>query len=391
MWPRRLEILNMRFLFVAPRLHPNYSDSLRALASIHHLDILVATEGVNERHCGLKINRFPDGLSARMLLAVSSLRGLSDAAYRISHPSLFWLIRFIREREIDVIYSRNDNWYFFRTAQAAAWLTRCQFITYYQKILDPDASFDRHAIFPLAVVHPSPDMKDDPPPNFIPLAIDLTRDFGTETCTHYDPDGDQPLRLMHVGKLIERKGQEVIFRAIAALVAKGMRVEVSMYSHHPRNEYRDRLEALGEELGITSNLKFMPALAPADLLKEYRKHHVFVYSGYESSPKRDPDSATYARANGKCGTRLYSLIEAMAAGLPVICATDHHVVGAVENGANGLLFEKGDPADLAEKIQQISRMDLPAMGARSRALIEAHYNAKDFPARFERLLAQFAS
>ena len=380
----------MRLLFVAPRLHPNYSDSLRAFASTHHLDILVATEGSNERHCGLKINRFPNSLSVRIALIIASLRGSKKNEYRIFHPSLFWLVRFIRKRNIDIIYSRTDNWYLFQTVRAAAWLTKCQFITYKQAILDPATSFDRHAIFPLAVVHPSPDMKDDPPPNFIPLTIDLTRDFGSETCTHYDPDGDRPLRLMHVGKQIERKGQEIVFKAVASLVEKGMKVRLSMYSSWPSNTYKAALMETLFELGISECVDFMPPLSPDVMLKEYRKHHVFVYSGWVSRT-RDPDDETFARATGACGTRLYSMIEAMAAGLPVVCASERHIVGAVENGGNGLVFEKGDPADLAAKIEQISRMDLAAMGARSRALIEVHYNAKDFPMRFDRLLAQSAN
>lgn len=76
----------------------------------------------------------------------------------------------------------------------------------------------------------------------------------------------------------------------------------------------------------------------------------------------------------------------MAAGRPIVCATDHHVVGAIENGGNGLLFEKGDAIDMANKIKAIAGMNLEAMGARSRELVEAYYNAKDFPTRFERFL-----
>ena len=380
----------MRLLFVASRLHPNYTDSLRAFAAKHELEVLVARQAENERHEGLSLSHFPDGPMSRLLKPFHRRAGLApeQIAYRKRHPSLFWLVRFIRKHRIDTVYARRDNLRLLRTARLAARLTGCRFLTYRQEILDPHQEMDSAAVYPLCAAWAG----GEPPANFIPLAIDLTRIPRPVPVPQYVVGGDEPLRIIAVGKLVERKGHQLLIEAAAQLRDR-LPLQVSIYGAYSAfhaKQFGQQITEMIAAYNLQDCVTLMPMIAPDMMLDEYARHHLFVYSGYETSPRRDPDSATYDRANGSCGTRLNSVLEAMAAGRPIVCATDHHVIGAVENGGNGLLFEKGDAADLAAKIEAITRIDLAAMGVRSRALIEAHHNAKDFPARFERLLDEFA-
>lgn len=376
----------MRLLFVASRLHPNYVDSLRALAAKHALKVLVAWRAENERHEGLSLSHFPDGPISRLLAPFYLRAGLAleQIAYRKRHPSLLWLVRFIHEHRIDTLCARRDNKHLLRTARIAAWLSGCRFVTYRQQIFDPGQPMDRRAIYPLRMVS----SVDESPANFIPLTIDLSRVPKGAPLPPYAPGGDEPLRIMAVGKLIERKGHHLLIRAVAQLRER-LRLQVNIYggysSFHAR-QFSQQIADLIVEHGLQDCVTLIPKIELDVMLEEYAKHHLFVYSGWVSRPKPEPDVVTYQRATGSCGTRLYSLIEAMAAGLPVVCSSDYHVVGAIENGGNGLVFQKGDVADLAAKIEAISHMDLAAVGARSRALIEANHDASNFPARFELLV-----
>ena len=375
----------MRLLFVASRLHPNYTDSLRAFAAKHELEILVAWQAENERHEGLSLSNFPDGLISRLMKSFYRRAGIApeQIAYRKRHPSLLWLMSFIRKHHIDTVYARRDNKHLLRTARLAARLTRCQFVTYRQEIFDPDKEMDSVAIYPLSAAL----VRSEPPANFIPLAIDLTRIPKPVPVPQYVAGSGEPLRIIAVGKLIERKGHQLLIEA-AAMLRDRLPLQVSIYGAYSTfhaKEWGQQIAEMVAACDLQDCVTLMPNITPKVMLDEYKRHHLFVYSGWVGR-ERDLGSETYVRANGQCGTCLNSLIEAMAVGLPIICAAEKHVLGSVENGGNGLVFQKGDAADLAAKIETIATMDLASMGRRSRSLIETYHNAKDFPVRFEWLV-----
>lgn len=373
----------MKIIFFCQRLHPNYTDSLRALARKHEVTVFVrSTDYPNERLMDLHVKVYPQSTISKFFSKLRSISGRTVSEYSHSYPSIRFLMRELAPSNCDVAYVRTPHP--LRRAVSVVAKTHRRTLLYFDEGICPVNVLSKdNKIYPQLAAPSTNSTKDYPPPNFIPLTIDLKRDFAGEKIDFYQPEKSANLRLMHVGKLIERKGQTVIFDAVSTLVNKGVMVRLSMYSHTPSNAYRERLLNTVEEIGITEHVEFMPAKNTDEMLREYRNHDIFVYSGWVRS-ERDADIETFARATGRCGTRLYSLIEAMAAGLPVVCASERQVVGAVENGGNGLVFEKGNASDLVAKIEAIAGMDLRAMGARSRALIEEHHDAKDFPARFER-------
>lgn len=375
----------MRIIYFCQRLHPNFVDSLVALSKEHDVKVLVRSDGLpNERIACLNVEVYPESLISKALSSFSNIVGQTVSSYDECFPSFRFMFRSISSQNCDLVYVRYPK-RLHRSVWIVAKVQRCRIFSYVQEICPKVISPKDNRIFPLSHFYESNQIQVKPPVNFIPLSIELNRDFGEAKSDHYVPDGLSQLRLIHVGKLIERKGQMIILEAISALVKEGMNIHLSLYSHTPPNAYREKLLTVLKDLMIAENVEFMPSKTPDEMLLEYRKHDVFVYSGWVRETL-DLDVETYARATGTCGTRLYSLIEAMAAGLPVVCASERHVVGAVENGGNGLVFEKGNAADLVCKIKDISVMDLNGMGARSRALIEAHHDAKDFSARFTRFV-----
>jgi glycosyltransferase involved in cell wall biosynthesis len=70
-----------------------------------------------------------------------------------------------------------------------------------------------------------------------------------------------------------------------------------------------------------------------------------------------------------------TLAEAFAAGLPVIASRLGAMATSIDHGRTGLLFEPGNPTDLAEKLRwaQENPEAMATMGRAARAEYEARY------------------
>lgn len=73
-----------------------------------------------------------------------------------------------------------------------------------------------------------------------------------------------------------------------------------------------------------------------------------------------------------------TIVEAFACGLPVIASRIGALADIVTDGETGLLFEPGNPRDLAEKLAwaQANPEQMGAMGRRARAQYEAEFSAE---------------
>jgi glycosyltransferase involved in cell wall biosynthesis len=73
-----------------------------------------------------------------------------------------------------------------------------------------------------------------------------------------------------------------------------------------------------------------------------------------------------------------TLVEAFACALPVIASRLGPLIDLIEDGVTGLLFEAGNAADLAEKMQwaQTHPQEMAAMGRNARSKYEAEFSAE---------------
>ena len=85
-----------------------------------------------------------------------------------------------------------------------------------------------------------------------------------------------------------------------------------------------------------------------------------------------------------------SVIESFSAGTPVIASRLGSLPELIEDGVNGLLFESGNPADLADKMSQLLNNDSLAngIGKAGKKKAEDEYTAET---HYSRLLAVFKS
>lgn len=136
-----------------------------------------------------------------------------------------------------------------------------------------------------------------------------------------------PLKLITVGNLIQSKSINTIISAMAecdncilTIVGDGSELQ--------------QLKAQTRHAGIEERVIFKGALAQQIVFTELAKADVFILA-----------SKSEGRPN--------VVIEAMAAGLPVIVSKIDAVTSFIKADKTGLLFDVGDPHQLAQGIQQL--------------------------------------
>jgi glycosyltransferase involved in cell wall biosynthesis len=160
------------------------------------------------------------------------------------------------------------------------------------------------------------------------------------------------------------KGVDIFLRALATLPpsTRGMIVG--------DGDLRDQYQALATQLGLASRVIFAGRVPDAALPDYYRMADITVLP-----------SITMGEAFGLV------LIESLACATPVIATRLPGVRTVVDHGRDGLLVEPGDPAALAQAIEQIcwDGAARQAMGRAGRAKVEARYDWRQIGARLEQI------
>lgn len=149
------------------------------------------------------------------------------------------------------------------------------------------------------------------------------------------PAGD-PLRLMFVGRLVEKKGLNVLFRALSSLRGKGRQVRLSLYGDGPLEAL---LRSLGRMLGLEDALSWEGVVSREEIARRMREHDVLVMP---SIVTRDGDRDGVPNV----------VVEAMACGLPVV-GSDAGSLPEVLTPETGWPFPAGKDSALAAAIEQL--------------------------------------
>ncbi len=199
----------------------------------------------------------------------------------------------------------------------------------------------------------------------LPNAVDLA-DFerlSAQSNTVQLPPVPSP-HILFIGQLIERKGFDLLAHAMPAVVQAFPQATFTFVSHYRRGEAElQRIVAAG---GVERNLRLLGAV---DELAKTRLLHmadvVVAPSRYEGFG--------------------IPLIEAMAAGRPVITTDVPASNEVVQHERTGLLVPYDDPDALAAAIIRLLRDPELAqrLGQQGRHVVESHYNAEYLAARLE--------
>jgi phosphatidyl-myo-inositol dimannoside synthase len=177
--------------------------------------------------------------------------------------------------------------------------------------------------------------------SLIPNGVDL-RAFHPES----EIPEKGPLHIICVARLIERKGQHHLIEAVKQLTDSNVDVMLNLVgTGDSQSDYEKQVR----DLGIQAHVRFVGYVPRAEIASYYKVGHVFVLPSYNE------------------GMSL-AVLEAMAAGLPVIVTRTGGTMELVEDGVNGLIFDWADVKMLAMHLRTLAndRGLARRMGAESR-------------------------
>ncbi|MDX2087584.1 MAG: glycosyltransferase [Kofleriaceae bacterium] len=200
------------------------------------------------------------------------------------------------------------------------------------------------------------------------LGVDLSR-FANATSAPRDTNRARPLRVLMVGREVDKKGFDDGLRACKLAGERGVRCEVTVLGTD--GPLKPQLQALAAELGVTvawpDPASPVPAaMAAADVLLV---------------PSR-------TAANGDEEGTPTVIIEGGAAGLPVVSTRHAGIPEQVVDGTTGLLCAERDTAAMAEALVALADPARRAeLGAAGRAKMHAEYSLPAHVARLEEVYA----
>jgi phosphatidylinositol alpha-1,6-mannosyltransferase len=181
----------------------------------------------------------------------------------------------------------------------------------------------------------------------------------------FQPDSEipdkGPLHIICVARLIERKGQHHLIEAVKQLNDSDVDVVLSLVG---TGDSQADYEKQVRDFGIQTHVRFVGYVPREEIASYYKVGHVFALPSYNE------------------GMSL-AVLEAMAAGLPVVVTRTGGTAELVENGLNGFTFDWADVKMLVNHLHTLAndRALARRMGAASRAramkysweIIAAHF------------------
>ena len=178
--------------------------------------------------------------------------------------------------------------------------------------------------------------------------------------------------LLVVGRLAAGKGFDDAVAAVGELARRGLRPRLVVVGEGPE---RARLGELARANGIESQVEFRGALTHDDIAPLYAAAWLLL------APSK-------VLANGRRDGIPNVVIEAMAAGVPVVGTRAAGLEEAIEPGRTGALCEPADPRSLADAVEPLLRNpgEIDRLGAIARTSMRGAF---DVEVNFERLWALF--
>ncbi len=180
-----------------------------------------------------------------------------------------------------------------------------------------------------------------------------------------DRKPSEPFSIVEVGRLFHpEKGQDILIRAVAALVGRGRNVRLTLIGE---GNSRVFLESLIAELGLGERVELM-----GNMPQSYVLSHIADYDLFVQPSRLEGFGLTVA--------------EAMAAGVPVLVSDNNAPVEVVGHGKYGYLFHGEDPTDCARRIEEImdSYPDSSFL-ARAYERVNTLYNVRNTASRYVEL------
>jgi len=182
---------------------------------------------------------------------------------------------------------------------------------------------------------------------------------------------DAPLRMLAVGRLVEKKGFAILLAASALLAQRGLAFSLRILGDGPQ---RRALCASASRLGITPQLTLDGWANREELCTAYAWADVFC-------------CPSILAVDGDRDGLPNVLLEAQSTGLPAVGSRLSGIPEAISDGHSGFLVPLGDAAALAEALSRYADPNLRAIhGAAARDACLAGFNGEQWVERLEQIL-----
>jgi len=185
-------------------------------------------------------------------------------------------------------------------------------------------------------------------------------------------------RVLGVGRLIPKKGFDILVKACAILHKKRVPFEAIIVAEG--GEHEKEIRRLIAANGLENNVLLPGPMSQSQLFSEYQKASAFCL------PCR-------VLENGDRDGIPNVLMEAMAVGVPVVSTPISGIPELIDDGVNGLLVPSEDPGALAEAFLRLTgNSGLAANLSRNgRETIQSRFNGDTLAARMAALFRECAA
>ena len=150
--------------------------------------------------------------------------------------------------------------------------------------------------------------------------------------------GSKPVRLLSVGRLIEKKGFVFLVEACRILRASGVEFVCEIVGEGPE---RGRLEELIKAYQLSDQVRLTGSMPQTEIVDLLERSSIFVLPAIHDSSGDSDNLPTV-------------IIEAMASSLPVIATGIAGIPEIVRHNENGILVPEKDAAQLANAIRVLA-------------------------------------
>ena len=183
-----------------------------------------------------------------------------------------------------------------------------------------------------------------------------------------------PLRAVTGARLVEKKGHLYLFEGIALAKANDVMIDLDLFGDGPLEE---PLKAAALRLGIADQIHFRGVSSHESLLSALRAG-VYDLAALPSVTGADGD---------KEGIPVF-LMEAMAAGIPVLTTPNGGILELAGNG-NGIIVPERESGPIGDALTQLARDDAlrQRLSQAGRAHVEADFEVERSISRLRSLIA----
>jgi colanic acid/amylovoran biosynthesis glycosyltransferase len=147
-----------------------------------------------------------------------------------------------------------------------------------------------------------------------------------------------PVRVVTVGRLVEKKGIEYALHAVRQLTDHGLDVQYEIIGDGP---LRQRLGQQVEQLNLASRVRFAGWQTHAQVLQALERAQILIAPSVRAADGDEEGIPNVLR-------------EAMAGGLPVISTHHSGIPELISDGVNGYLVPERDSQTLADRIRHLA-------------------------------------